>query len=363
MLKLKVLQAEFGDCLLLEFGTAAMPKCILVDGGPPTTYERHLRPELLGLANKELELVVLSHVDNDHIIGLEDLFAELEQQKAGGQALLVDVKQLWHNAFSQTIGKDNDVEARLKTMVATAGTTSLANAGSALLGVGEGSRLQGLATQLKIPVNKGFADSLILVDTAPAPIQISNLELTVVGPTKRNLEDLREEWLRWLDEHEDQAADPLIAANADRTTPNLSSIMLFIKGDNKTILLTGDGRSDHLLKGLEGAGLLDGDGRLYVDVLKLPHHGSDRNMTKAFFKKVTAATYVASANGKDGNPDLATLIWLVEAAKEQDRHPNILVTNSTPSVQKIMTEYPPQEYGYELIVMQGSAHSMDVDLA
>jgi hypothetical protein len=43
MFCLHVIQAEFGDCLLLEYGTAANPHFILIDGGPPTIFADHLR--------------------------------------------------------------------------------------------------------------------------------------------------------------------------------------------------------------------------------------------------------------------------------------------------------------------------------
>ena len=55
-----------------------------------------------------------------------------------------------------------------------------------------------------------------------------NVSLQVIGPTRQNLEELKTEWLDWLDHHADSIAsgDPLLAAMADRSTPNLSSIML-----------------------------------------------------------------------------------------------------------------------------------------
>lgn len=46
MLRLRVVQAEFGDCLILEYGTPAQWRFMLIDGGPPDVYERHLRGEL-----------------------------------------------------------------------------------------------------------------------------------------------------------------------------------------------------------------------------------------------------------------------------------------------------------------------------
>jgi hypothetical protein len=220
--------------------------------------------------------------------------------------------------------------------------------------------------QPPIPINPGFADDLITVDTAGAPRTFANLSLRVVGPTQENLDALAEEWKAWLDAHEEAigSGDPFAMANADRSIPNLSSIMVLAEAEGKTILLTGDGRSDHLLTGLRRAGLLPATGgRLEVDVLKLPHHGSNRNMTKTFFRTVTADTYVASANGKDDNPDLATLIWLVEVAKEQGRRAEIVATNRTPSIEQLLEEYPRNEFGYTVRILPRGDAFLTLSLA
>jgi hypothetical protein len=60
---------------------------------------------------------------------------------------------------------------------------------------------------------------------------------------------------------------------------------------------------------------------------------------------------------------VATLIWLVEAAKEQNRKPQIIVTNETPSTNKILQEYPPREYGYTLRIMPADCSSLEIRLA
>lgn len=368
MLRLQVVQAEYGDCLILEFGTPLNPRYILIDGGPATIYERHLRAALgnISRAGGKLDLAILSHVDNDHVIGLLDLMAELREQRASGQEETIAIDALWHNAFSQTIGSGNDIEVRLKMLLANAAAVGQAMtvAGMAVAGIGEGQRLRLAATALGIPINPGFTHDLISVDEVSEAILLGNLSLQVVGPTQENLEELRDEWLDWLDKNEDGLAtgDPFLAAMADRSVPNLSSIMVLAEAEGKRVLLTGDGRGDHLLQGLGQANLLSPQGGLHVDVLKVPHHGSDRNATRKFFKTVTADTYVISANGKHGNPDLATLIWIVEAAREEERAIEILVTNETPSTHKLVEEYDPEEYGYQLTEMKKASHVMTLDI-
>ncbi len=363
MLKLHVVQAQFGDCLVLEYGTAAHPHFILIDGGPPTTYDRHLHSILqtVGAAGP-LDLVALSHVDNDHIIGLLDYFAEL---RAGTDPSLPTPAALWHNSFARTVDPGGAIQARLQALVTNSRAMVMSTAGAAVNGIGEGNSLRLAAAALGIPLNGGFPSDLVLVDTAPGPFTFENVTLQITGPTQLNLNQLQADWEQWLDTHEDAVGtdDPFVMANSDRSVPNLSSITFLAEADGKRILFTGDGRRDHLLQGLGAAGLLDAGGLLHVDVLKLAHHGSNRNTTKTFFKKVTADLYVASANGKDDNPDLATLIWLVEAAKEQNRTPRIFVTNRTPSVDSLLAQYPAVTYGYTLDTLAAGAHQETFTLA
>ena len=109
------------------------------------------------------------------------------------------------------------------------------------------------------------------------------------------------------------------AANLDRSVFNLSSIVVLARSGDRTLLLTGDARSDDVITGLEDAELL-GDGPLRVDVLKLPHHGSIRNVDAVFFERVRARHYVISADGRDGNPEDETLALLCDA-RRADQEP------------------------------------------
>ncbi len=363
MFCLHVVQAAHGDALLLEYGTASAPRFILIDGGPATIYDRHLRQVLCEVHSKvrTLDLAILSHVDNDHVIGMLDYFAELATDPPD----LPRPAALWHNAFGDAIDPDRDITPRLEALLTVNRAAAMPSAAAAVNGIGEGQTLRLRARMAEVPVNPDVLGGLVTVEDMRDEMRFANLSLRVVGPTRANLAALRDEWQHWLERHERavRSDDVMILANSDRSIPNLSSLMLLAEADGRTLLLTGDGRSDHLLQGLGEAGLLAGDGTLHVDVLKLPHHGSDRNVTRRFFRRITADTYVASANGRDGNPDVATLIWIVEAAHEQGRPIALVVTNPTPSVTKLTEEYPPDEYGYTLEVLPDTEHAVRVDLA
>lgn len=366
MFRLRIVQASFGDCLIAEYGTAAAPRYILIDGGPEQVFTQHLESELKTIASRggKLDLVAISHVDTDHITGLLDFFAKLRDQRANGEDELIGVDELWHNSFSDALDPQEEIRPQLNNFL---GMSSIAMplSAAAIMGIGEGNRVRQFAAQLAIPVNRDFTGGLICVDDAPEARAFGNLTLQIVGPTRANLEELRREWLEWLDKFGPDIAsgEPLLMANADISVPNLSSVMFLATADGKTVLFTGDGRSDHLLDGLQASGLLSVGQTLHVDVLKVMHHGSDRNATQKFFKTVTADTYVISANGHPDNPDLATLIWIVESAKSQHRPIRLVFTNETPATRKLPEEYPPDEYGYEMTVLAEDEHAMVIALA
>jgi beta-lactamase superfamily II metal-dependent hydrolase len=158
------------------------------------------------------------------------------------------------------------------------------------------------------------------------------------------------------------ASDPSAAAMADTSIPNLSSIVLLAKCDGKTLLLTGDARGDHILNGLDAAKLSE-NGKLHVDVLKVQHHGSERNTTRKFFDAITADTYVLSANGRYGNPDYATLKWIVESAHEQRRRITLVITNDTNASKKLRKTLKPSTYGYDVVTLGSTEHNVTITLS
>ena len=366
MFKLHAIQAQHGDCLVLEYGTNARRRFILIDGGPPNNFIHDLEPALQSVVDtKKLDLVMLSHVDEDHIVGLLDLFAALDEDDTNERSRRIDIRGVWHNSFQKSLDPDGEITQRMQTLMAMAASANVTmpSAANEFFGVKEGHQLRILAKKLKLPVNKGFQNDLIIVETAPQPFKFGKLTLRVVGPNQANLEALRKDWLAWLSKTENEmGSNPATLSNSDRSVPNLSSIVVLAECDGKTILLTGDARSDHILSGLEQAGLLT-NGKLHVDVFKVPHHGSSRNATIKFFKAITADTYVISANGKNGNPDPDTLKWIVEAAHSAGRQIEIFATNTTDSIKKLKQSHKPADFGYRLNIKPEADHLISVKLS
>ena len=324
-MKLQALKAKHGDCLVMEAGGARL----LIDGGPPGVYRRFLKPflEKLEASANQFDLMMISHIDSDHIAGILDLTAELIDAADENTEPLVGVSNVWHNSFADVIANGNQpaaLEARNQSLRAAnlvdediSLKSQMDDAAFVLASVGQGRRLRNDIGRLKLPLNTGFSDGLIIAKNPPVAKSFGNLRLTIAGPGKAQVDDLRAKWKtelpKLLAKQSDEAAAIAAAGRLDTSIANLSSLVAIAESDNRSALFTGDARGDSILDFLE-----QGQLRKVFDIIKLPHHGSSRNVTKEFFETVRAKHYVVSGDGKHGNPDPETLDLLFRARPELD---------------------------------------------
>jgi beta-lactamase superfamily II metal-dependent hydrolase len=364
VLGLHVVQADYGDCLLLQYGTEGAAKHILIDGGPDGVYADHLKYNLQEVAvhHGRLDLVVLTHIDEDHVVGLVDMLSEIAQARSNGQAPLIEVCELWYNTFRPIESGANGTSDVVQAFTAYL-SSSLAGdeMQSVAFSISQGEDLWKAAHILNIQLNTAFANRTVTPDNAPNPVEFDGLKLWVIGPSQAHLTRYKKDWDKWYTKHKD---DPFSieavseARDIDNSVSNLSSIMFLAEVPERRILFTGDGKCEDVMAGLKQAGLTGPDGKLHVDVLKVPHHGSVRNNSRKFFQKVTASQYVISAgkHKNDGNPDLKTLIWMVENAKQRGEHIDILVTNPNDSTTALQQQYPAATYNYTLTFLAPNQH-------
>lgn len=381
-MKIRVFQSDKGDCLLLTSSNGK--NRVLVDGGMTASYTTHVAPALSKLtgAKPQLDVVYVSHIDDDHISGVLQLMNDLmdwrvfdfqtKHKKAGDKPPKKpksprppEVGKIWHNAFHELL-KDNAGEIG-DMLAATTAVLSASNRpmGKAIfeqhseLALSKKQALQLVrrtgADQLAISVNPEFGHKLMLsLKASPPKLKVGAMEFIVIGPAEADLAKLRDEWNVWLKENKETLADirrkakadaDLLTSDVDRllaplthqagsfvdsqlalakklgdrtevTTPNLASLMFFVRDNDRTLLLTGDGHADDVLKGLAQRNLLDASGKLHVDVLKVPHHGAEFNMTAAFAQAVTADHYIFCGNGFATNPEPDVIDLLVRERKK-----------------------------------------------
>jgi len=318
---LEVLKAKHGDSLLLHYGDADDPRLIVIDGGPSGVFKASLLPRLEALRKERggklpIEIVMVSHLDDDHVRGVLDLAEAMDEESDLRTGF--DVKTLWVNTFEDAVGDSGPLTSE-------AAPTGLdgSHIEAVIASVSEGRNLQALARKFKWSVNQGFKELVMAPKDAGVEIDLEPLRLTVVGPRAMELEELRKEWAKEVEKLKKAEAKEAakIAAYLDGSVYNLSSIVCLAEvgsdKDRKRMLLTGDARGDKILLGLEAAKVLRKDGSLEVDLLKVPHHGSSRNLDQSFFERIKAKAMVISANGKFHNPDVETL-EMISAARPDD---------------------------------------------
>jgi len=374
--KLEVFQASKGDCLLLtsDGGTR-----VLVDGGMDDAYPKHIAPAMARLRERgeKLDLLYVSHIDDDHIGGVLELLNdevdwrvfEFQKDVAGNPDPKPPraprppaIDHIWHNAFNMQLGRENT--RRIED--ALSASAALFAASTRTADLREAARLRELATgvtaalrvshrvsgdQLDIPLNHHFGGDLAMEGMTEHPIAIGSLKVTVIGPSRQNIDNLRKWWDDWVNDVDNRdklakvredmkddarrldtggvedfgsAIEERALEFSDGTTkrltkrekitePNLASLMLYVQCDGKKVLLTGDGAGEDILAGLERATVIEDGGRLHVDVLKVQHHGATANVQKDFCERVTADHYVLCGNGDHQNPEPDVLNRIIDS--------------------------------------------------
>lgn len=352
---LEALQARHGDALLLHYGRPDRPRLIVIDGGPSGVYRNALEPRLLALRDIRtpdeslpIRLLMVSHIDDDHIKGILELTANMIERESVGDPPLWTIRSFWHNSFDDIVG--NSADELFRAAEAEVGAAGFGEdvppnlpvsheAALMLANVPQGRTLRSDAKKLGLELNHASGGLILAAEKGEDEVSVSlgdGLSFHVLGPLRREVEELQKEWDKELKKR--GLAEPAQAASyVDKSVFNLSSIVVLAEAGGRRMLLTGDARGDHTLEAIEAAGLFE-DGRLHVDLLKLPHHGSHHNVDLDYFQKITADHYVISGDGKYGNPEMDTF-RLISKARGNDE----FVIHLTYRPEELKSERPGDE--------------------
>ena len=350
-----------GDCILVT-SSDNPPRRLLVDGGRSTSYVNNTRDFLgqIAAAHEKLDIVCVSHIDDDHITGILRLVEDEVEWRAFEFLRTLDastpepdlarppeIGEVWHNGLFRLVGGDlghsvEPVLATLATVLAGSPHARLRDLAAQLDGLATGEKAsmelsRRLAPeQLGIALNPPSGGQLMKRETTGAirpaeEVTRGSLRIQLLGPSQDDIDALRRKWQEWIDTHQraveqlhaDLLADeqrlgtlsPRIVVNpmldqalgeglANVTEANLASLMLLVEENGSKALLTGDGVSSEIIAGLERHKRLDANGRIHVNILKVQHHGAKANVEEDFVRRVTADHYVFCGNGAHDNPEI-----------------------------------------------------------
>jgi hypothetical protein len=333
MMTIELLPAAHGDAIWVEYGAEESPWRVLIDGGPAHTYANGLRAWVKRLPDEErrIELMVVTHIDADHIDGAILLLQERAELK-------VSIRELWFNGWHQLPKLERDTYAPLQgefldALIASDGT------------VAEGR-------------NRAFGRGPVVVpDTGDLPaVELrGGARLTLLGPTTAELRRLRARWSaairdfapgdaeearRRLAERREYRppATPAVfsakSAGDDRSVANGSSISFLFEYEGSAVLFAGDAHARTLAASLRRLVAARGVPRLRFDAVKLPHHGSLGNVHADWLDLVDCERWLVSTNGAVfDHPDEEAVALVGE---KRDGPVRILCNYDSPSTRRLL---------------------------
>jgi beta-lactamase superfamily II metal-dependent hydrolase len=306
--RIHVFPAQRGDALWIEYGPADKPFTILVDGGITKTGREHLIDHIEALGDEpHIDLLVVTHIDLDHIQGILSLLNELQMP--------VTIDSVWFNGWDQLPIPGEE------------------------FGIKEGIELSRILEERFAEAwNRETGGGRIGVDddgSLPVLNLPGGMTATILSPDRAKLEKLRDEWEEVIEEfgaaqeaeergeevpvHEEidgleimGAVDVDLLADfpfkEDKTTPNGSSIACVLEFKGKSALLLGDAHPGLVLQSLKK---LSPAAPFRTDCVKVSHHGSKANTSAELAKQLRSPQWIFSSNGattKHPNPEAVARI-------------------------------------------------------
>lgn len=296
---LKVIKAGQGDSLLLQFiDPQHITRTILIDGGnKKSDYKQFLREEALQLIadGNPIDLMVVTHIDSDHINGLVYLLEDIVSGEFG-----LSIHKVWFNSVAASQpGVDTDgLEIGYKGNI----------------------RLQSLLQKAGI----GWINNIY----SPQVLSFFGSMITVLGPSNGDLSQFYDLY----DENDIAAVDSDYGKSVkelqetmneeykfDTDITNASSIALLWEYDNIRILFLGDSPPSQVDESIRCLIRERGLDRLSVDYVKLAHHGSRKSLSREFLALVDCTNYIISTNGSKSHLPSKFALSQILCAESRDK--------------------------------------------
>ena len=385
-MRIQVLPAENGDCILVEH---APGHYFLIDGGYVDTVNSYLGPKLdeMAVEGGVIDVMVVTHIDSDHISGILKLME--------GE-LPVPVGEIWYNGYRH-IQSTAPVTAE-KEWVSHKDIAKELNPSPVMpMGGLQGCTLSALIAGKKIPWNVP-ADGGAM--KAPMSFQVGETRVHLLSPNQRDLDSLEKRWRKELvdkhlldeahsQEYWDDAFEWTIASEenkqegflehaveadmaknlelskampkncveealekkykADGSAANGSSISFVLETpDGARALLLGDAHAESVIDSLKALYGETGE-KYHFDVVKLAHHGSFNNTSPALLDLIDSDKWLVSTNGKTfHHPDMPTLANIVTRGKD-----NKLFFNYEMDICQELRKDEYRQYGFKVVTPEG----------
>lgn len=270
-IELTTLTESNSDSFLIKFCSKSKNSYVLIDGGLKSNGKKTL--EILNdifINNEVIDLIILTHVDLDHINGLIALF---EHEFVNSDTIKGVVFNSPHSEGEMDALKDKHTQCGYK----------------------EGNRLLELMLNKNITIHNAIQGEKFIVG--------DEVLIEILSPTQSALDVNHKNWRDTNighDENEEYDNEALLKEiHAEDSKPqNVSSIACIISYDGKKMLFSGDSVPSQILSSVEDI--------TAVDFFKISHHGSKYNISKGLLEKFPSDIYLIPGS-RGGYPNFYTI--------------------------------------------------------
>lgn len=307
----KFLKAQNGDCTMIRYtDDSGTVRNIIIDSGldatyfdPATNQFGDLKTEVdnIKACKENIDLLILTHIDNDHICGFLKLFEmDIEIPKY--------IKNVWFNSgklIAEKLNEEENKELNIK----------LQNPGTVFTGINEGIEFEDFLLKHGL-----WERDLILCGQVK---QIYEAHFEILGPTIPQLRKLLKEYhdikldnVYTGSEGKDWSTDidsfiqeekSTSSFSQDSSVKNGSSISFILTLKGKKFVFLGDSHPKPVFKQLTKIGHTT-ENPLAVEFLKVSHHGSKANTDSKLLSIFSTDHYLISTDSTGhGHPHKRTL--------------------------------------------------------
>lgn len=277
-----VLPAKHGDAIIIHCVKGDNKGIIIVDGGPCTNPR--LNPFISEVEKiEQIDLMVLTHHDSDHITGLLHYF------KCHSNDDNVRVKEIWANCARHIdFVTDNELSSK--------------QAGK-------------LADYLDFLLSNGKIAWRSDINNELRKIELPYASLEIIGPSLKTYEffmktyeeKIKHEVISLLSSSTNSDIDIPCTELAKReklcpnphnydNLTNMASISFILRCDGLSVLMLGDSYPQELVECLLNRGYSK-ENKLVVDYVKISHHGSQHNTNNDLLDLIECNNFIISTNG------------------------------------------------------------------
>jgi len=330
-IKFKFFEAGHGDSILVSTDEGTH---ILIDGGEEGTYAE-IEEYMYENEIDKLDLVVLTHIDGDHINGIIEMMEEKDNWNK--------IKEIWFN--------DSTIKIAIK---------------NGEIGYGDGNALEDLIAESSIIHKKNISFHKNCEKNEREYNIGSDIKLTLLSPKFEDLGTQVNEWKTYngeiagkscidrrnieeivelfKNENMNKAKTKKLAKATSMSLANKTSIAFILEYDGKEFLFLGDADIKVINKSLIDLGYFEKP--LKIEFVKLAHHGSKKNINEAFLNLIDTEKFIILTDCSSfAHPDKETLGLIVTHDKERTKKID-LIFNYYELISKKLSKSELVEYNF-----------------